>query len=200
MSDRIKSSAVGRLPPANEASLAEVGPRLDAVRETFGGVPASFAMMAHRPAITRAFLQLRSAVLADGDVDLLTKRLVALATSNAAGCRYCQAHTGLLLSKTGVETDKIAAVWEFETDSRFSNAERAAIRFAIAAGSVPNEVTDDLVADLVTHFGVEGAVEIAAVCALFGFLNRWNDSLSTVEDEVREFAETNLPGWVWPST
>lgn len=186
---------MSRLPEADMGSLGSVGPLLDEVRDAFGSVPTSFAVMAHRPDITQAFLELRRRILSDGTVDLLTKRLAALATSFAAGCRYCQAHTALLLSKAGVESEKITALWNFEESSLFDDGERAVVRFAMAAGSVPNAVSDELVDDVVQHFGVVGAVEIASVCGLFGFLNRWNDSLSTLEDHARTFAEELLPEW-----
>ena len=48
------------------------------------------------------------------------------------------------------------------------------------------------------HFDEPQIVELVAVCALFGFLNRWNDTMSTELEEVpRAFAEQRLgdSGW-----
>jgi alkylhydroperoxidase family enzyme len=111
---------------------------------------------------------------------------------------YCVAHTGGGTSRTGVDDDKIAAIWEFETSDLFSEAERAALRFAQAAAAVPNMATDEDFADLRKHFTEYQIVEIVAVISMFGFLNRWNDTMATaLEEEPIEFAERTLKekGW-----
>ena len=44
----------------------------------------------------------------------------------------------------------------------------------------------------------EGIVEIVAVIALFGWLNRWNDTFaSDLEDAPRAFAEAHLAARGW---
>jgi len=58
------------------------------------------------------------------------KMLVSLVASQAAGCRYCQAHTANLSSIYRAEDEKIGAVWEFESSPHFSERERAALRLA----------------------------------------------------------------------
>ena len=65
----------------------------------------------------------------------------------------------------------------------FSKTEKAALSFAFAASTVPNSVTKEIVADLKEHWSDPDIVEIMAVISLFGYLNRWNDSMrSTLED------------------
>src|SRR5262249_53481842 len=83
-----------------------------------------------------------------------------------------------------VEDKKLAAVWEYETNSLYSAAERATLDLARAAASVPNAVTDDIFAELRKHWTEEQIVEIVGVISLFGFLNRWNNTMATpLEDE-----------------
>src|SRR5204862_15862 len=96
-----------------------------------------------------------------------------------AGCQYCMAHTGEGALHFGVDEKKLAAVWEFRTSPLFSEGERVALDFAIAAASVPNGVTDDLFAELRKHWSEAQIVEIVGVIATFGFLNRWNDTMGT---------------------
>ena len=55
----------------------------------------------------------------------------------------------------------------------------AALEFAAAAASVPGAVTEEIGADLRRHWDEGEVVEITAVVALFGFLNRWNDAMAT---------------------
>ena len=84
----------------------------------------------------------------------------------------------------GVKADKVAALWEYETNPVFSEAERAALRFAQAAASAPNMVTDEDAEAVKQLFGEDGIVEILAVVSFYGFLNRWNDLLATELEEI----------------
>ena len=48
------------------------------------------------------------------------------------------------------------------------------------------------------HFDEPQIVELVAVCALFGFLNRWNDTMSTeLEGIPRSFATAHLRAAGW---
>ena len=107
------------------------------------------------------------------------KPLVGIVASIAGGCRYCQAHEAVDAQMRGVSEEKIAAVWDFERSDLYSEAERAALRFARDAALVPNEVTPRHFTELRRHWNDGEIVEILAVVGLFGFLNRWNDSMAT---------------------
>ena len=124
--------------------------------------------------------------------------MVFTVSSLAAGCRHCQAHGAYGVERTGVPTEKIQALWSFETSEEFDDRERAALRFALAAGSTPNAVTAEHHAELRRHFGDEEVRTLIGVVSLGGFMNRYNDSLATVTDqESVDWAVTNLGpvGW-----
>jgi uncharacterized peroxidase-related enzyme len=164
-----------------------------------GVVPNSVRTMAHRPDIARAFTDLNVAVMADtGAVTPEFKRLIGYVSSHASGCLYCQAHMILASERFGASEARLAAVWDFEAADAFSEAEKAALAFAHAATKVPNAV-DPAVADRLRRHWSDGAiVEIMAVVALFGFLNRWNDSMgSALEDLPRAKGEERLAGAGW---
>ena len=127
------------------------------------------------------------------EVPAYLKDLIAHVTSHAAGCRYCQAHTAHTAHRNGVAIEKLQKVWEFHTSDMFSDEERAALRFAQAAGSVPNQVTKEHHADLEKYFSEKQIVEIVGTVSIFGFLNRWNDSMATkLEDKPLQFAKEYL--------
>jgi len=152
---------------------------------TRGYVPNSNLVMARRPKLLAAFRALNGAVFdPDNVVPAGLLALVGNIASQAAGCQYCVAHTANNAGMRGVEADKVAALWEYETSPLFSEAERAALRYAQAAGSVPNMVTDEDTDVVKQHFGEDGVVEILAVVSWYGFLNRWNDSLATELEEI----------------
>ncbi len=115
----------------------------------------------------------------DGLVTNEIKRLVSIITSSAAGCVYCQSHTVHGADMAGIDEAKIKAIWDYENSPLFNDAERAAMRVAQGAGHAPVEVTDDDFAELKKHFDDNQICEIVSVIALFGFLNKWNATLST---------------------
>ena len=173
--------------------------RFQHYQDTRGFVPNSILTMARRPAIAQAFMDLNKAVLYEGTVAEELKMLVSLITSQASGCLYCQAHMTNLASIYAASDEKIRAVWEFETSALFSAGERAALRLAYHAALVPNVASAADFAELKHHFNDGQVVEIVATIALFGYLNRWNDTMATTLEtkaiDVAGRAIGNV-GWV----
>lgn len=168
-------------------------------RRSLGFVPNSVLILQRRPKLVMALAGLAAAVWdPDSAVDRGFKRLVAHFASRAAGCQYCMAHTveGALL--LGVAAEKLAAIWEYASSPLYSPAERVALDFALAAASVPNTVDDALFAQMKAHWSDDEIVEITAVVSLFGFMNRWNDTMATpLEPEPIAVGHTYLAtrGW-----
>ena len=153
-------------------------------KKTRGFTPNSIQTMVRRPNIVRAFMQLNQAVLYDGTVDEELKMLVSLIASQVAGCRYCQAHMANLSKIYAASKEKISMVWEFEQSDLFSNAEKAALRVAYSGALAPSEATQEQFDELYKYFDEGQVVEIVASIALFGFLNRWNDTMATELEDV----------------
>ncbi|MDP5137805.1 carboxymuconolactone decarboxylase family protein [Rheinheimera baltica] len=152
--------------------------------ETLGFCPNSVLTMSHRPAIAKAFIQLNIAVMENnGRVTSALKRLIAYVSSHATGCRYCQAHTIRAAERYNAPDDQIANIWQFRTHPAFNAAERAALELSIAASQVPNAVDEAIQAEMRQHWDNGEIVEIMGVIALFGYLNRWNDSMATSLEE-----------------
>lgn len=164
-----------------------------------GVVPNSVRTMAYRPEIARAFTALNIAVMTNhGDVSAEFKRLIGYVTSFVSGCRYCQAHTILGSERFGASAERLNDVWDFAQSPHFTPAEKAALAFAHAAAEVPNGVTPEIEAALQAHWSPGDIVEIMGVIALFGYLNRWNDSMgSALEDLPVETAERLLSETGW---
>jgi len=167
--------------------------------ETLGFCPNSVLTMQIRPEIARAFISLNMAVMDNkGRVTSALKRLIAWVSSNAAGCRYCQAHAIRAAERYGAEQEQLDNVWEYKTHPAFSNAERAALDFSLAASVIPNDVNTTIQAELHKYWDDGEIVEMLGVISLFGFLNRWNDSMGTViEEGAVASAETFLGKHGW---
>ena len=167
--------------------------------ETLGFPPNSVLTMQRRPEIAKAFTHLNRAVMENGGrVTSEQKRLIGHLASANAVCRYCEAHTVLAAKRFGASDQRLAALWEFRSSDQFSAAEKAAFEFALAASSVPNAVDDAISAELRRHWSDDEIVEILGVVALFGFLNRWNDSMGTVmEGDAVAVGEQHLAARGW---
>jgi uncharacterized peroxidase-related enzyme len=152
--------------------------------ETLGFCPNSVLTMQRRPAIAKAFINLNMAVMTnDGRVTAEQKRLIGYITSANTGCRYCEAHTILAAERYGGTDERLANIWLFRESEMYSEAEKAAFEFALAASSVPNAVDDTISEELHKYWGEGEIVEILGVISLFGYLNRWNDSMGTTMEE-----------------
>jgi uncharacterized peroxidase-related enzyme len=187
-----------RVEPLAREELSEFEEFFKVIEETMGFVPNSMLTMGRSPEILRAFSGLSGAVLMAGTISREHKQLIALVASHSAGCRYCQAHTAHGAEKAGVVSEKIAAAFEFETSPLFDDGERAVLRVARDAACVPNRTTDEQFEALAQHYSEVEMVEIVAVISMFGWLNRWNDTMATeLEGGSLAFAKRALgpQGW-----
>jgi alkylhydroperoxidase family enzyme len=130
-------------------------------------------MMQKWPIWNKAVMENQGRVTSD------LKRLIGYLASMSAGCQYCQAHTIRAAERYGASEDKLAHIWDFRTHPAFTEAERAALEFALAASAIPNGVDETIASTLRKHWDDGEIVEILGVIALFGYLNRWNDSMGT---------------------
>ena len=167
--------------------------------ETLGFCPNSVLTMQHRPAISKAFINLNMAVMAnEGKVSSALKRMMAWVSSNATGCRYCQAHAIRAAERYGADQEQLNNIWEYRTHSAFSEAERAALDFALAASQVPDTMNPKIKKELYKHWDEGEIVEMLGVISLFGFLNRWNDTMATnLEDGAIESGNQYLAKYGW---
>lgn len=194
---------MARIPPVATNDLPEqLRERLSRVED---GVQREYSnngylTMAHKPELVEAVLSLAKVVMRDeGELSRELKWMVGHITSLAAGCRYCSAHTALNAAKrSDIPVQKIEAIWEYRTSDIFSDAERAALDLGLAAGSNPALVEDSHFEELRKYFNNKQLVELVAVISLFGWFNRWNDTLAVdIEDSPLRFASSHLNATPW---
>ena len=155
--------------------------------------------MARRPGLLKGLAGLMGYMFGpELSIDAGLRQMIGYMASYGAGCRYCQAHTSHGAEKFGVSADKIADLWRFEDSDLFEPDEKTALAFALTAGQVPNGVTDSHYDALAEHYSAEQIIDITAIVAMFGFLNRWNDTVGTqLEDAPAAFAASALEGSGW---
>lgn len=159
-----------------------------------GFVPNSARTMARWPELAKAYGELSAVVANTRYLGKPLRTLVFLMASTAAGCRYCQAHSASTSERAGIPAEKMREVWNFEKSSHFDDAERTAMRFAMAAGHSPSLVDESHYDDLRTHFSEDEIVEMVGVIAFSGFMNRWNATMATQLEGVPQRAAEDLLG------
>ena len=173
----------------------DIQERFTHYNKTRGFTPNSIQTMVRRPNIVRAFMQMNQVVLYEGTVDEELKMLVSLIASQAAGCRYCQAHMANLSKIYNASQEKIAMAWDFESCNLFSDAGKAALRLAYYGAMSPSQASQAHFDEVYKYFDEGQVVEIVASISLFGFLNRWNDTMATeLEDLPKEVAKDMIGG------
>ena len=185
--------------PSSEKEDIELQKLISFYNETLGFCPNSVKTMYHRSEIAYAFIALNKAVMENkGNVTSDLKRLIGYISSESTGCMYCQAHTIRAAERYGASQEKLEHLWEYKTHAAFTEKERVTLEFALLASMVPNAV-DDAIAEKMRTFWSEGdIVEILGVVALFGFLNRWNNSMgTTIENDAISSGEKYLQKLGW---
>jgi len=185
--------------PLTPDTSPEVKKLAEFFNETLGFCPNSVLTMQIRPDIAKAFINLNMAVMENkGRVSSALKRMIAWVSSNTSGCRYCQAHAIRAAERYGAEQEQLDNIWDYKTHDSFSDAERAALDFSVAASIIPNAVDENIKKKLYEYWDEEDIVEMLGVISLFGYLNRWNDSMGTsLEDGATESGEKYLGKYGW---
>jgi len=190
---------MAHLDPLPEDATPELEDEFETFEEILGFVPNSLLTMQRKPEIVEGFDYLTQKVMQEADdVDPGFKRLAAHMASHSAGCQYCEAHSLIAADIHDVSQEKLDDLWEYKESDRYTEKERVGLDFALAAGSVPNEVDEEIMAAMKDHWTDDEIVELLAAISLYGFLNRWNDTMATdLEAVPREMGERVLADQEW---
>jgi uncharacterized peroxidase-related enzyme len=168
------------------------------VESFMGYLPNAHLAMAERPELLIAFSGLASTVFQAEGIDIQTKQLIALVSSLSSGCKYCQAHILHGAERVGMKEEKIVDIFNYSESKNYIDKEKVLLDLAFAAGITPNKSTQSHFDNLKKYFSKKEIIDIVSVIALFGFLNRWNDTMGTVLEEVPEsFVENKLRPLGW---
>lgn len=152
----------------------------------------------HWPELRQKVNELVNLVHSERGVPQELKSMLFTMASVASGCTHCQSHGAFSLNRMGVETERIRAIWEYETSDLFTDGERAALDLMRAAGQSPNATQPEHFVELRKHWTDDQIIEILAVNCLAGWLNRWNDTIATATDqESVDWATENLSDVGW---
>src|SRR6266446_7939217 len=95
--------------------------------------------------------------------------------------------------KQGISNDKLDAVADYAHHAGFTEPERAALAYAEMVTISPNDVSDELFAELRRHFSERQIVEITAQAAFENYRARLNRSLRIEDDGFAALPKEQLP-------
>ena len=106
-----------------------------------GFVPNSVITMQRKPMLVKALKALSDSVYANPEALLPNslKACIAQLASSTSGCLYCQAHFGGIAALMDTPIEKVEALWTYQDSDLFSEAEKTAFDFAIAAAQLPQD-------------------------------------------------------------
>jgi len=169
-----------------------------AVENSMGYLPNAYLGMAKRPQLLKSFSSLIMAIFTQEGLSPGLRQLIALACSLSAGCKYCQAHTSHGAERAGINQQKIAEILKYNDSELYAKDERAVLDLAFAAGETPNRSSKEHFDELKKHFSDDVITDIVSVISIFGFLNRWNDTLGTeLEGMPSDFIKNDLRPLGW---
>ena len=95
--------------------------------------------------------------------------------------------------RAGTDEKKIYEILNYKESDSYSEEEKFILDLAFASGRAPNESNEEHFKELKKYFSDEQIIDIVSVISMFGFLNRWNDTLGTkLEDVPKSFVDEKL--------
>lgn len=110
-------------------------------------------------------------------LDLRLKDLAVMAAAHAIGCRWCSDFGYWKSSTHGIDEETLRAVPMWRDSDRFTPLERQVLAYAEAMCATPDEVTDEMVADLDAALGSKALVELTMMVAVENQRSRFNSAM-----------------------
>ena len=139
--------------------------------------PESQAVRAHVPAVLETFTATWRTAFHDGVLDNAVKELCRLYVSKTVECEYCGAQRSEAAKDQGVTEAKLDEIVDFERSDRYTDRERAALRWAQAIAWDSSLADDEVWDDLHRHFTEPQLVELGYFIALTVGQQRWIKTL-----------------------
>ncbi len=157
--------------------------------------PESQAVRAHVPAVFWSFANSWRDVFKNGVADHAIKELCRIYVSRSVKCEFCGTQRSIKAAKAGVIEDDYRDLINFESSTRYSEKQKAALAYAEAiTWDLPAD--DALWARLHAHFSEPELVEIGYFVALTMGQQRWLRTLDIEHHQVLAGTDASMaPGF-----
>jgi 4-carboxymuconolactone decarboxylase len=141
------------------------------------GMLEPLELYAHVPGLLRGYAKLEQAT---AKAHALDKRLRALAELKAATlvqCEYCIDIGSQISRRWGLSDEELLALPNYRTSPLFNDLDKLVMDYAVGMTRTPVEVSEELFAELRTHFDEAQLVELTHLIALENLRGRFNLAL-----------------------
>lgn len=105
------------------------------------------------------------------------RTLLSVFVSKLNGCEFCYDIGVSLAIKRGLDSKKVECIKEFERDERFSQLEKAALKYALQMTEFGAQVSDEVFETLKKYFTEDEIIELTAIIAFQNMSSRFNSAL-----------------------
>ena len=155
--------------------------------------PRVVSIMVRNSKVGVAWVKYWNSLLYDGLLPHTLKELCRIKISVAHRCGYCSTVRSKVAQSEGLAEDKVAELHNFETSEKFTDREKAAIRYATLFKTGDDGVDSDQVYDdLRVHFSEEEIIELGLFCAETDGAGKFVRSLQVLSWEEACDINTNL--------
>lgn len=162
---------------------------LDRARRVGTPRPESQAIRTHVPAVLKTFTAAWMDTFVDGVLDHEIKELCRVYVSKTVDCGYCSAQRSV---DAGVEETHYDDLLMFETSEKYTEREKAALRYTDAVVWDAALATEEVWRQLHTHFTDPELVELGYFIAITSGQQRWIKTLDIGHREVMADTEAGL--------
>jgi len=141
-----------------------------------GKVPEWIRVMAHRPEITKEFVELFKAIMSKGEIESFLKWKIALVVSENLRCLFCVDVTESMLKKLGADEEAIRKI------KTVSGEEKEVLELVKDVTLDGHLDRPELFGKLKEKFNEPQIVEIISVIGLFNYINRFNNTLAILPE------------------
>ena len=155
--------------------------------------PRVVSIMVRNSKVGVAWVKYWNSLLYDGLLPHTLKELCRIKISVAHRCGYCSTVRSKVAQSEGLAEDKVAELHNFETSEKFTDREKAALRYATLFKTGDDGVDSDQVYDdLRVHFSEEEIIELGLFCAETDGAGKFVRSLQVLSWEEACDINTNL--------
>lgn len=152
-------------PQGSTHEASELHEVFEQLRNTRGGVPTMYRILAHHPAILRAHRAYFHAALDTGNLSRAFKEKIAFRVAVVSGSAYSTASHRRYALQHGVSSAELNAIEQGDYSS-LQGPESAALEFADEVSLSSTTVSDSTFSRLSTYFDSPDIVEISALVSV----------------------------------
>ncbi len=154
---------------------------IESAERTGAPDPRVVSIMLRNPKAGAAWVEYWNKLLYHGVLPHKLKEMCRIKISVAHQCGYCSTVRSHVARGEGLTEDLVAELFDYESSERFSEREKAALRYADAFKRGEHAIDSDAVfAELHKHFSDEEIIELGLFCAETDGVGKFVRSLNVI--------------------